>query len=68
MVQFRTSYYSPMDRNYLDNEMSKNRDRDIEKPTVPISELGQSVTEGRQFGSFIQSATAAIRGGAGTIP
>ena len=67
MVQFRTSYYSPMDRNYLDNEMSKNRDRDIEKPTVPISELGQSVTEGRQFGSFIQSATAAIRGGAGTI-
>ncbi len=37
---------------------------DIEKPIIPMGELGGSVTEGQRFGSFIQSAQGAFRTGA----
>tara|TARA_Y100000310_G_scaffold325725_1_gene389627 strand:- start:5406 stop:7520 length:2115 start_codon:yes stop_codon:yes gene_type:complete len=40
---------------------------DIEKPIFSVSKLGQSVTEGSRFGSLLQSATGAIRGGAGNV-
>ncbi len=65
---FQTDYYTPMDRGYLGNNVKDiSPDANIEQPIVPIKELGQSVTEGRQFGTLIQSSTAAIRAGAGQI-
>lgn len=65
---FQRAYYSPMDRGYYGNETNDvNPSSQIQKPIVPMSELGQSVTEGSRFGTFLQSATAAIRTGAGSI-
>jgi hypothetical protein len=43
---------------------------DIEEPIEPLmktGEIGQSVTEGGRFGTLIQTATAAIRGGTGKL-
>jgi len=68
MVEFKTAYYTPMDRTYVGNFPNEsNHERDIEKPLFPVNEIGQTVTEGRQFGSLINTATAAIRAGAGRI-
>ena len=68
MVEFKTDYYTPMDRAYVGNGVNEaNQERNIEKPMFPVNEIGQTVTEGRQFGSLIQTATAAIRAGAGRI-
>ncbi|MFT4303858.1 MAG: hypothetical protein ACMXYG_04790 [Candidatus Woesearchaeota archaeon] len=39
----------------------------IEGPVLYGSELGQSVTEGSRFGTFLQTVTGAIRGGASKI-
>ncbi|MDP7323161.1 MAG: hypothetical protein QF632_00195, partial [Candidatus Woesearchaeota archaeon] len=39
----------------------------IEKPIFGIKEVGQSVTEGSRFGSFLQTASGAIRAGAGNV-
>src|SRR3989344_7408551 len=36
-------------------------------PKFEVNELGQTVTEGRQFGTFIESMGGAIRAGAGTV-
>jgi len=36
-------------------------------PIYPMQNVGQSVTEGGRFGHFLQTATSAIRAGAGSI-
>ncbi|MFT4297745.1 MAG: hypothetical protein ACMXX5_00985 [Candidatus Woesearchaeota archaeon] len=40
---------------------------DIEGPIVHPGELGQSVTEGSRFGTFVQTVTGAIRTGASKV-
>ncbi|MEM4268031.1 MAG: TIM barrel protein [Candidatus Woesearchaeota archaeon] len=40
---------------------------DIEKSTISIKDIGASVPEGRQFGSFIQTVQGMIRKGTGKI-
>lgn len=68
MVEFATAYNHPMDRNYVGNAMPEIKPTaNIEDPIIPISQIGQTVTEGGRFGNLIQTATAAIRAGAGTI-
>jgi sugar phosphate isomerase/epimerase len=68
MVEFKTAYYHPMDRDYMGNTMPEVRPQaNIEEPIIPVSQLGQTVTEGGRFGNLIQTATAAIRAGTGTI-
>ncbi|MBN2112266.1 sugar phosphate isomerase/epimerase [Candidatus Woesearchaeota archaeon] len=68
MVEFRTAYYHPMDRDYMGNTMPEVKPQaNIEEPIIPVSQLGQTVTEGGRFGNLIQTATAAIRAGTGTI-
>ncbi len=65
---FQNDYYAPMDRGYEGNVVKDvNPSGNIEEPIVPMKEIGQTVTEGRQFGNFLQSSTAAIRAGAGQI-
>ncbi len=39
----------------------------IEQPIVSANELGQSVTEGARFGTFVQTVQAAIKHGASSI-
>ena len=65
-----------MDREYAANSDSLDpqqpygigkMDESGSDPKFEINELGQTVTEGRQFGTFIESMGAAIRAGAGTI-
>jgi hypothetical protein len=64
----QTAYYAPMDRGYLGNNIKDvSPSANIEQPISPIKEIGQTVTEGRQFGTFIQSTQAAIRMGTGQI-
>ncbi|MBI1969447.1 hypothetical protein HYS48_02020 [Candidatus Woesearchaeota archaeon] len=70
-------YYNAMDRDYVANRGTEPvndyaPETQIEGAPVPaplfdVNELGQTVTEGRQFGTFIQSVQAAIRAGAGTV-
>ena len=68
MVVFQTAYSTPMDREYTGNHVADVKpSANIEEPIFPVNEIGQTVTEGRQFGTFIQTATAAIRTGAGKI-
>lgn len=73
MVEFNTTYdpmaYShPMDRGYMgNNALEPGQPANIEKPIVPINELGQTVTEGQRFGTLLQTTTAAIKTGAGSI-
>ncbi|MCK4521855.1 MAG: sugar phosphate isomerase/epimerase [Nanoarchaeota archaeon] len=68
MVVFQTAYSTPMDREYTGNHVADVKpSANIEEPVFPVNEIGQTVTEGRQFGTFIQTATAAIRTGAGKI-
>jgi hypothetical protein len=73
---FQSAYYAPMDRGYSGNSARDvNPSADIERPlsavespiSNPIKEIGQTVAEGRQFGTFLQSAQAAIRMGTGQI-
>jgi hypothetical protein len=62
------SYSTPMDRYYPGNAVKDVKPTaNIEAPIIPLRELGQTVTEGRQFGSFLQSAQAAIKLGVGQI-
>lgn len=63
------SVYDPMRKVAYDSPMPL-APADIERPlepSVPIRELGASVTEGSRFGSLIQTATGAMRAGVGTI-
>ena len=60
-------YYSSMDRGY-DSNKEEGPKSDIEKPLVGISDIGQSVTEGRAGGgTFMSSMQAAIFRGAGKV-
>lgn len=68
MVEFVHAYANPMDRGYAGNEMPEIKPAaNIEEPIIPINQVGQTVTEGGRFGTLIQTATAAIRAGAGSI-
>ena len=63
---------NPMDRSYYANpsgylgEFDQSNQPDIEK-SIGIKDIGQSVTEGARFGSFVQTAQNAIRTGAGKL-
>jgi len=66
-MEFKTSYH-PMDRDYMGNVAPEVKpSANIEQPIFPIKQIGQSVTEGGRFGTLIQTATAAIRAGSGSI-
>ncbi len=70
MVEFRTMYYGPMDREYHQAITEAPPAESVEKPIFTISELGETVPEhdpGGRFKNVIQGTQAAIRGGAGTI-
>jgi len=68
MVEFRTAYHHPMDRDYVaNNAIEPGQQANIEKPIIPIGELGQTVTEGQRFGTLLQTTNAAIRAGSGSI-
>ncbi len=67
-MEFQSSYYSPMDRSYSGNKLPDIKPAEsLEQPIIPISQIGQTVTEGSRFGNLIQTATAAIRAGTGRI-
>ncbi len=66
MIFSNDNYYHPMDREYAAPK-TDTITRKLEKPLFPVSEIGQTVTEGRGQGTFIQSVTAAIRKGAGRL-
>lgn len=67
-MAFNTDYYTPMDKNYMGNVTPEVKpSANIEEPIIPVSQIGQTVTEGGRFGNLLQTATAAIRAGAGTI-
>ncbi|MEM4240199.1 MAG: hypothetical protein QXM31_01630 [Candidatus Woesearchaeota archaeon] len=72
MAEFRTEYYTPMDRKY--HEMAEletaRPSTDIEEPIIPISQIGQTVPEHDPVGrhkNIIQGVQAAIRGGTGNL-
>lgn len=72
MAEFRTAPYNPMDRQYHETiELEPVRSHaNIEKPIIPISELGQTIPEHDPAGrhkNVIQVAQAAIRRGAGKM-
>lgn len=71
---FNSGYYSAMDQQYdagkgmtFPEERVTTPSSNIEKPVLRLADIGQSVTEGSRFGTFLQSANAAMRGGAGKI-
>jgi sugar phosphate isomerase/epimerase len=68
MAEFRTEYYTPMDRAY--HEHGPEPRANIEEPIIPISQLGQTVPEIDPTGrmkNILQSVQAAIRGGTGNL-
>jgi len=70
MVEFRTMYYGPMDREYHQATTETPEPVSVEEPIFPISQLGETVPEHDPTGRFknvIQTTQAAIRGGAGTL-
>ncbi|MBW2985569.1 sugar phosphate isomerase/epimerase [Candidatus Woesearchaeota archaeon] len=56
---FGEPYSTPMDRGYFG---SGSTDK-LETPVIGVGDIGQSVTEGKQFGTFRDSVQAAIRVG-----
>lgn len=71
MVEFQVNYANAMDKEkYMapDPWEGPTQYDDIERPIVPIREIGKTVTEGRTAGgTFLESFQAAIREGAGTV-
>ncbi len=70
MVEFRTAYYGPMDREYHQSITESPQPIAAEESIFPISQLGETVPEHDPSGRFkniIQTTQAAIRGGAGTL-
>ena len=57
---FGEDYHTPMDRGYFG---SGSTDK-LETPVIGVGDIGQSVTEGKQFGTFRDSIQTAIRIGA----
>ena len=65
-------YYTPMDKEYIASFSTAplspySSGTYLEKPIIPAREIGQTVTEGRQFGTFRDSVVAAIRAGAAQV-
>ncbi len=66
-------YYSAMDQDYYEESpeplpVREAKESAIEKPLIPISEIGQTVTEGRAGGgTLLNTMQAAIWRGAGKI-
>ena len=70
MVEFRTAYYGPMDREYHEAISETPQPIAAEETIAPLHELGETVPEHDPSGRFkniIQTTQAAIRGGAGTL-
>lgn len=72
MAEFRTEYYTPMDRGYHERvELEPVRPTaNIEEPILPVGRLGQTVPEHDPTGRFkniLQNVQAAIRGGTGNL-
>ncbi len=70
MVEFRTMYYGPMDREYHQAVTETPQPVAVEEPIFTIDQLGETVPEHDPTGRFkniIQTTQAAIRGGAGTV-
>lgn len=71
MMEFVTAQ-NPMDRSYYANPtgylggFEQSNQADIEK-SIGIKDIGQSVTEGSRFGTFVTTSQNAIRSGAGKI-
>jgi hypothetical protein len=69
MAEFRTEYYTPMDRGYHGpNEILPAAN--IEQPIIPLARLGQTVPEHDPSGRYkniLQNVQAAIRGGTGNL-
>lgn len=67
-MEFKTQYYTPMDRESAGNSSPEvSPAANLEEPIIPISDIGATVPEGSRFGSFLQTAQAAIRKGVGSI-
>lgn len=66
-MDFGTPGYGPMNREYSEGSSETGPARSLEEPIIPISDIGVTVPEGARFGSLIQTATAAIRKGAGSL-
>ncbi|MFC1774803.1 TIM barrel protein [Nanoarchaeota archaeon] len=67
MVEFNHPYYPPHNRNYMVSELPEKK---IEEPIFTIGEIGQTIPEIDPSGKhkhIIQTAQAAIRGGAGVL-
>lgn len=68
MAEFRTSYYTPMDREYHQAFNEQVEQIELTEPIFPVNRLGETVVESDPQGrNIIQTTQAAIRGGAGTI-
>jgi len=72
MAEFRTEYYTPMDRAYHERaEFDPARpNANIEEPIFPVAQVGQTVPEHDPSGRFkniLQNVQAAIRGGTGNL-
>lgn len=72
-MQFQPSYFSAMDRGYYapatPYDSTGAAAPNIEEPIIPLSELGETVVEKdpRTGANILQTMTAAIRAGAGTV-
>jgi sugar phosphate isomerase/epimerase len=72
MAEFKTEYYTPMDRGYHEQiELEPARPTAaIEEPIIPIGQIGMTVPEHDPSGRFkniLQNVQAAIRGGTGNL-
>lgn len=68
MVEWRTAYYTPIDREYHTSTTQTPDQKGLEEPIYPIRQLGETVPEQDQQGrNILQTTQAAIRGGAGTL-
>ncbi len=67
MVEFRTMYYGPMDRQDVPISSEAEQESALEQPIFPINQLGETVPEALGGRNVIQTTQAAIRGGAGTL-
>jgi endonuclease IV len=65
-MEFRTSYYSPMDREYISPIEVQNKPK-IEQPIMGINELGTTTTEIAGQQTLLQGVEAEIRKGVGKI-
>ncbi|RMD58176.1 hypothetical protein D6825_01705 [Candidatus Woesearchaeota archaeon] len=67
MVEWRTAYYGPMDREYHEASSEVTEHKQLEEPIFPLNRLGETVPESAGGRNIVQTTQAAIRGGAGTI-